>query len=79
MIYFELHFLTLVLSLENGGGAETSKLLITVGSSWGPAFIQEPTQSHLIRIKDTPSSRDSKGFMSPVSGTGEGGGRSRDQ
>ena len=72
-------FPTLIFSQENGGGAETSKLLITVGSSWGPAFIQEPTQSHLIRRKDTPSPRDSKGFTSPVSGTGKIGERGRDK
>lgn len=35
-------FLTLVLSWENGGGAETSKLLITVGSSWDQPSSRSP-------------------------------------
>ena len=48
-------FLALLPSLDNGGGAENSKLLIMAWSYQWPALIQEPTQSHLIRGRDAPS------------------------
>lgn len=72
-------FSTFLLSQENGSRAENSKLLINdlllLVTSSHPGDVQKLTQSHLIKIKETPISQGNyKDFRSSVPGT-----RGRDQ
>lgn len=56
--------------LKRISGTENSKLLIMVWSFWSmaihPGAVQEPTQSLLIRTKDTSIIQKLQGFKSPV-------------
>lgn len=61
---------SLLASWENGGGAEHFKLWIMAWSfqSPHPGAIWEPTQSCLMRTKDSHHPGDDKDFRTPVSG-----------